>query len=105
MDATLLKELIAQRITEKGYSVQKSQIVYRDIALPARASKAFNAYNQLWMLIDDVAGIKIESSYGMYNLSNIVADEQQHEHTDQITIENLTSQATQIKMYQIILKK
>jgi hypothetical protein len=105
MDATLLKELIHQRIAERGYSVVNSQIAYRDLMLPGKGEKHIAAYNQLWMLIDDVEGVKIESSYGQYNLANFAADEQTHEHTDQISIENLSTKPIQVKMYQIILKK
>ncbi|WPP49635.1 hypothetical protein [Catalinimonas niigatensis] len=105
MDATLLKELLQQRIVEKGYSVAQSRIVYRDLMIAGKGKKDISAYNQLWMLIDDVPGVRIESSYGEYNLSNFAADEQQHEHTDQISIENLSTKPIQVKMYQIILKK
>lgn len=105
MDASLLKELLHQRITERGYSVATSQIAYRDLMLASGQQRHIQAYNQLWLLIDDVPGLRINSSYGLYDLSNFAADEQQHEHTDQITLENLTTAPLQVKMYQIILKK
>lgn len=105
MDSNFIQKLAPQRVAQRGFDPAKSYGDFRHFRLAGHEKKHFAAYNQLWYLVGDVDGVRISSNYGDYNQGNFVADEHQHEHTDQIEIENLTNKPVDIRFYQIFLRK
>ncbi len=105
MDAQIIKDFARQRVAQRGFNADKSYADYREIMIGGKQTRHIQAYNQLWFVVGSVEGVRISSSYGEYDKSNFTANELQHEHADQIEIQNYTRKPVSVAFYQVFLIK
>jgi hypothetical protein len=103
MTETLAFELAARRMKDRGIGTEY-YTYFGHYVLQPNASMEIDAYNQLFILLDDVSDISIASDFGFYDLSDLTANELNHEHSGSIFINNYSATITHIKFLQIIPK-
>lgn len=101
MTSDLALEYISRRMTEMGYG--KNYLVrFRHILLKVGETREITAYNQIFLLIDPMSTIKIESDVGLFDLNEDHANEMQYEHRGRIRITNLSLTSTNARFLQAI---
>lgn len=101
MTSDLALEYIARRMAEMGYG-KRYLLRFRHILLQMGEERKITAYNQILLLIDPVATIRIESDVGLFDLNEDHANEMQYEHRGQIKITNLSLSPTNARFLQAI---
>jgi len=100
MEAALITYRIPELAKERGFDNFLTQ--YREVTVPGNGSREISSFNEVYVLIGDIEGVRISSDYGEYNMGNFAADEHKHEHADQIVITNYTAKTITVKFMQII---
>ena len=101
MTSDLALEYIARRMNEMGYG--KSYLLrFRHILLKVSEVREITAYNQIFLLIEPVHDIRIESDVGLFDLTEDHANEMQYEHRGRIRITNLSLSPTNARFLQAI---
>jgi hypothetical protein len=102
MSESFIVDLLARRMIQMGYS--RYHLAYRDMAILPSSRIIIAAYNQLWFVIGDPAGLRIESDYGVYDSTAAETSfENSHQHRGQITIYNPDTGIRRIKFIQAII--
>jgi hypothetical protein len=101
MTSDLALEYIARRMAEMGYG-KRYLLRFRHILLKMGEEREITAYNQIFLLIDPVATIRIESDVGLFDLNEDHANEMQYEHRGRIKIINLSLSPTNARFIQAI---
>ncbi|MDB5274471.1 MAG: hypothetical protein JWO58_2838 [Chitinophagaceae bacterium] len=102
MTESFILQLIPMRMTQLGY--KKYHIRYRDIAVLPNSRIIIPAYNELWFIIDDPAGIRVESGYGVYDTTGeLNSFDNNHQHRGEILILNQDTDIRRIKFVQAII--
>jgi hypothetical protein len=60
------------------------------------------AHNQIWLFIEPITNIVVESDKGVFNLADNTINEQQHEHSGVIKITNNTTSVVYALFLQVI---
>lgn len=89
MTSDLALEYIRRRMTEMGYS-KDYLIRFRHVLLKVHETREIVAYNQIFLLIEPVHDIRIESDVGLFDLTEDHANEMQYEHRGRIRLMNLS---------------
>lgn len=101
MTSDLALDYIARRMKEMGYS-KDYLIRFRHVLLKLGEIREITAYNQIFLLIEPVHDIRIESDVGLFDLSEDHANEMQYEHRGRIKITNLSISQVNIRFLQAI---
>lgn len=101
MTSDLALDYIARRMHEMGFG-KNYMLRFRHILLKTSETRELFAYNQIFLLIDPVATIKIESDVGLFDLNEDHANELQYEHRGRIKITNLAVTPTNARFLQAI---
>ena len=101
MTSDLALDYIGRRMQEMGYG-KKYLLRFRHVLLKVNESRELTAYNQIFLLIDPIATIRIESDVGLFDLNDYGAKEQQYEHRGRIKITNLSLSPTNARFIQAI---
>lgn len=101
MTSDLALEYIARRMKEMGYS-KNYLLRFRHLLLKVSEVREITAYNQIFLLIDPVATIRIESDVGLFDVNEDHANEMQYEHRGRIRITNLSPTPTNARFLQAI---
>lgn len=101
MTSDLALEYIARRMKEMGYG-KDYLLRFRHILLKVSEVREIIAYNQVFLLIDPMATIRIESDVGLFDLNEDHANEMQYEHRGRIKITNLSLTSTNARFLQAI---
>ena len=101
MTSDLALEYIARRMTEMGHS-KNYLLRFRHIMLKVSEQREITAYNQIFLLVDPIATIRIESDTGLFDLNEDHANELQYEHRGRIKISNLSLSSTNVRFLQAI---
>lgn len=86
---------------EMGYS-KNYLLRFRHLLLKVSEVREITAYNQIFLLIDPVATIRIESDVGLFDVNEDHANEMQYEHRGRIRITNLSPTPTNARFLQAI---
>jgi hypothetical protein len=97
----LALDYIARRMREMGYS-KDYLIRFRHVLLKVSEVREITAYNQIFLLIEPVYDIRIESDVGLFDLTEDHANEMQYEHRGRIKISNLSISTVNIRFLQAI---
>lgn len=101
MTSDLALEYIARRMEEMGYG-KRYLLRFRHILLKMGEVREITAYNQVFLLIDPVATVRIESDVGLFDVNEDHANEMQYEHRGRIKITNLSLSPTNARFLQAI---
>jgi hypothetical protein len=102
MTEICILELIPIRIRQLGY--RNYHIRYRDIAVLPQSQVIIPAYNELWFVVEDPAGVRIESGYGVYDTTgDLNFFDNSHQHRGEILVTNPDSAVRRIKFIQAII--
>ena len=85
MTETLAFELAARRMRDRGIGTEY-YTCFEHFVLQPNTTMEIEAYNQLFILLDDVSDVSITSDFGFYDLSDSTANELNHEHQGSIFI-------------------
>src|SRR5215208_4338411 len=101
MTSDLALDYIARRMNEMGFG--KSYLIrFRHILLKLGEVREISAYNQIFLLIEPMPNIRIESDVGLFDLTEDHANEMQYEHRGRIKITNLSLTPTNARFLQAI---
>lgn len=101
MTSELALEYVARRMMEMGYG-KNYLLRFRHILLKVAEAREITAYNQIFLLIDPISAIRIESDVGLFDLNEDHANELQYEHRGRIKISNLALSSTNVRFLQAI---
>ena len=101
MTSDLALEYNARRMREMGYG-KNYLLRFRHILLKVNEVREITAYNQIFLLIDPVASIRIESDVGLFDVNEDHANEMQYEHRGRIKITNLSLSPTNARFLQAV---
>lgn len=101
MTSDLALDYIKRRMEEMGYGT-KYLIRFRHILLKVSEVREITAYNQIFLLIDPMHTIRIESDVGLFDVNEDHANEMQYEHRGRIRITNLSLSPTNARFLQAI---
>ena len=103
MTINLALEYIPRRMSELGFG-SKYYLRFRHLVLQAAEEREVEAYNQFFILVEEASDVKVESEFGIFNLSLNNANEMLYEHQGLIRIKNLASGINHIRFIQVIPK-
>ncbi len=103
MNTALALEYIPRRMRELGYG-SDYYIRFKHFVLQPNEKMELNAYNQFFILVEEVADVRVESEFGLYDIAEDKINEQSYEHQGSITIHNCLSTINHIRFIQVIPK-
>jgi len=101
MTEELILRIIPERIRQLGY--RKYHLRYKDFTILASSVLSIPAYNELWFIVDDPAGLVVESNYGIYDSTGVFLSDNSHQHKGEIVITNPDADSKRIKFIQVII--
>jgi hypothetical protein len=104
MTIDLALEYIPKRMTELGYAKEDYALKIRHLVFEPGEQGNIDAYNQLYILVEEAEDISVNSELGRFDLSSLNTNEMQYEHQGQIKIKNQSVQVRHIRFIQIIFK-
>lgn len=90
---------VKQRMCGNEYTIH-----FRHLVLQPAKSIKIPAGDQLFILIEPLSDIRIESSTGIFDESEDRTNELQYEHTGEIVITNLSIFTSHVRFIQVIAK-
>lgn len=103
MTIALAIEYIPRRMKDLGIG-SEYYLRFRHYVLQPAEIVEIDAYNQFFILVDEVSEISIVSDFGLYDLSDPNTNEQSYEHQGTITLQNNSAATSSIRFIQIIPK-
>lgn len=103
MNVALALEYIPRRMKELGYG-SDYYIRFRHFVLQANEKIEFDAYNQFFILVEEIADMSVQSDFGLFDIAEDKINEQTYEHQGAITINNYALQINHIRFIQVIPK-
>lgn len=103
MDTAIAMDYIAKRMAELGYI--KYYVRLRHFVLAPGEIRAINGSKDVYLLVQPVQQITINSDFGFYDLLATTANELQYEHTGKIMIVNYSADPNHVRMIQAIPSK
>jgi hypothetical protein len=100
MTSELAIEYIRRRMAEMGY--KDYLLRFRHLLLRVNETREIVGYNQIFMLIEPVPDIRIESDVGLFDVNEDHANEMQYEHRGRIRTTNLSLTTTNVRFLQAI---
>ena len=104
MTINLALEYIPQRMEELGYGKRYS-IQFRHFILQPKHRRKIHGNNQIFILIEPVDAISVNSEIGIFDLTKNNLPELQYEHQGSIRIRNYSNTVQQIRFIQVIPKQ
>jgi hypothetical protein len=101
MNIALALEYIPHRMKELGYG-SDYYIRFRHFVLQGCEELIIEAYNQLFILIDEKCDASIHSAFGVYDIAESKTNEQLYEHQGEIVITNTSNTINHVRFIQII---
>lgn len=101
MTSDLALDYVTRRMKEMGYG-KDYLIRFRHVLLKVNEVRELTAYNQIFLLIDPIASLRIESDVGLFDLNEDSANELQYEHRGRIRLTNLSLSPTNARFLQAI---
>ena len=98
MTGELALEYIRRRMAEMGY--KDYLLRFRHLVLRVNETREIIGYNQIFMLIEPVPDIRIESDVGLFDVNEDHANEMQYEHRGRIKTTNLSLSPSNVRFLQ-----
>ncbi|MBA2611313.1 MAG: hypothetical protein H0U95_05025 [Bacteroidetes bacterium] len=103
MNVALALEYIPRRMKELGYGTDY-YIRFRHFVLQGNEKIEFDAYNQFFILVEEIADMSVQSDFGLFDIAEDKINEQTYEHQGSISINNYASHINHIRFIQVIPK-
>lgn len=103
MTTALALEYIPRRMRELGFG-SDYYIRFRHLVLKSNEETELDAFNQIYILIEEAQDCSIRSDFGIYDTSFTLTNEQQYEHQGTIRIKNQRSGINHVRFIQVIPK-
>jgi hypothetical protein len=103
MTINLALEYIPRRMEELGFG-NEYYLRFRHLVMQPSEEREMQAYNQFFILAEEAVDVKVESEFGIFDLSLKNANEMLYEHQGLIRIKNLASGINHIRFIQVIPK-
>lgn len=103
MTINLALEYIPRRMEELGFG-NRYYLRFRHLALQPHEQLTVTAYNQFFILVEEVADVSVVSEFGVFDLSLKNINEMLYEHQGKIEIQNYSSGINHIRFIQVIPK-
>jgi hypothetical protein len=103
MTEQFILQFIPRRIKELDY--QEYYISYADKVIEGGSIQAIQAYNSLYFIVDDPIGLRVESDYGVYDLTDNPSSDNVHQHRGEIIITNPGTDSRRIKFIKVVIVK
>lgn len=103
MNTALALEYIPRRMRELGYG-SDYYIRFKHFVLQPNEKMELDAYNQFFILVEEVADVRVESEFGLYDIAEDKINEQTYEHQGTIIITNYATRINHIRFIQVIPK-
>lgn len=100
MTINLALEYIPRRMAELGH--KNYHIRFRHLVLPALESVEIEAYNHIYLLVEEASDVQVSSELGVFDLSLENSNEMQYEHQALIKITNYAIVTRHIRFIQVI---
>ena len=100
MTGELALEYIRKRMAEMGH--KDYLLRFRHLLIRVNETREIIGYNQIFMLIEPVPNIRIESDVGLFDINEDHANELQYEHRGIIKTTNLSLSPTNVRFLQAI---
>lgn len=101
MTVALALEYIPKRMQELGHG-RDYYIRFRHIVLQPNEKLEVEAFNQFYILTCEPENVRINSDFGIYDLSNEKTNEQFYEHQGLVIIKNYSATVTHLRFIQVI---
>ena len=103
MTINLAIEYIPRRMKELGVG-NNYHLRFRHLVLQPGEQLEIPAFNQLFILVEEVSDISINSEFGAFDLSMGNTNEMHYEHQGQIKIKNYAVGINHVRFIQVIPK-
>ncbi len=103
MNIALALEYIPRRMKELGYG-SDYYIRFRHFVLQPREKLEIDAYNQFYILVEEVNDASVMSDFGLFDIAEDMTNEQTYEHQGEIKINNYANRINHIRFIQVIPK-
>ena len=103
MTTALALEYIPRRMKELGFG-SDYYMRFRHLVLKGSEAIEVDAFNQIYILIEEAQDCSIRSDFGIYDTSFTLTNEQQYEHQGTIRIKNQRSGINHLRFIQVIPK-
>jgi hypothetical protein len=103
MTSSIATEYIARRMHELNYGNNYS-LRFRHLVMQPQEKRTLDAANQLFLIVEPYADVRVESATGFFDLSDTVTSEMQYEHRGEITITCFSQLPTHVRFIQVIPK-
>jgi len=104
MTVNLAIEFIPRRMRELGHN-DGYHLRFRHFFLQPAEQRTIIANGQLFLLVEPPDDVRVESDLGLFDLSELGADEYQYEHQGTISITNLSGLPSHARFIQVIPSK
>ena len=101
MTSALTTEYIARRMQELGHGSSYT-LRLRHLIIMGGIPFHLQAGNHLFILMEPFSDVRIESSAGLFDMSEVFSPELQYEHRGDITITNATLFPVHVRFIQVI---
>jgi hypothetical protein len=101
MTTSLALEYIPRRMRELGYA-QNYYLRFRHLVMQSKEQLELPAFNQIFILVEEPADVKVQSDFGLYDTTDNQTNEQIYEHQGLIGVENYSSQVNHVRFIQVI---
>lgn len=101
MTIQLAVDYIRRRMLELGHE-DRYHLRFRHFVLQASDQITLDTGDQIFMLVEPIGSVSIESTFAMYDLTIDNSNELQYEHQGQIRINNYTNRTQHVRFIQII---
>lgn len=103
MTTALAQEYIRGRMIELGYA-DKYFIRLRHYVLRPQEQISIDADIHFFLLVNPPVMVRVQSEYGIYDLTVDNVNELQYEHQGKIEVENYASHLQHVQFIQVIIK-
>lgn len=94
-------DYIPKRMCELGHGSQYI-VRYRHMVMQPKEERKINATNQMFLLIDPCGDLRVESTAGLYDMSEDQVNELNYEHRGEITVINQSIFISHVRFIQVI---
>ena len=104
MDTAIVMEYVRMRMSEFGYGENYSTRL-RHFVLQASEIREIDSSDHLYILVEQVSGVSIQSTFGFFDLGSTNVNELQYEHQGKIVMNNYSPEIVSVRFVQAIPQK
>ncbi|MEM6771707.1 MAG: hypothetical protein AAF597_14075 [Bacteroidota bacterium] len=95
-------DYIEKRMLAMGHG-DNYVLKFRHLVLQPNEERAFSAFNEYYLLVEDHPWVRITSDFGWYDCQTRLIDELQYEHFGKIRVINPTAKMIHVKFIQVLI--